>query len=348
MGLLDRRSNLELAAEYPPANEQAHIDSLIDKLCAKMGRDYGNGRILRDAHPKMHGCVKAEFSVDGDLPAELAVGVFATPRTFPAWVRFSNQTGTVSPDSKPDIRGVAIKLLGVDGQKLLATESDSPNQDFILISDSRFVTKDVAEFDGLVRSLIGGPSRVRWFFLTHWRVARNLFGSMRKHGNPLAIRYFSVVPYLLGDNAVKYSLTPRAPEKTPIPDNPSDNYLREAMASQLTDNAAVFDFSIQFQKDPYREPIEDSGVTWSEERSPFQRVGTLTIPSQSFESPRRMEFGDNLSFNPWRCLAQHRPLGGISRARQQVYAALSIFRHDGNQAARVEPSVRDEEWTSQG
>ncbi len=348
MGLFDRRSALELATEYPPANEQAHIDSLIHELRAKVERDYANGRILRDAHPKMHGCVKAEFSVDGGLPPELAVGVFAIPRTFPAWVRFSNATGTVSPDIKPDIRGVAIKLMGVDGQKLLANGTDSPNQDFTLISDSRFLTKDVAEFDGLVKSLMGGRPRTRWFLLTHWRVARNLFGSMRKHGNPLAIRYFSVVPYLLGDSAVKYSLTPREPQETPIPGNPSDDYLREAMAKQLVDGIAVFDFSIQFQKDPYREPIEDPGVTWSEKLSPFRRVGTLTISSQSFESPQRMEFGDNLSFNPWRCLAQHRPLGGISRARQQVYQALSIYRHDRNQAPRVEPTVRDEEWTSLG
>jgi hypothetical protein len=117
------------------------------------------------------------------------------------------------------------------------------------------------------------------------------------------------------------------------------------MAQQLAVGSAVFDFCVQFQKDPYREPIEDPGVRWNEARSPFRRVGTLTISSQSFESPERMEFGDNLSFNPWRCLAEHRPLGGISRARQQIYRALSIFRHERNEAPRVEPTVRDEEWT---
>ena len=185
------------------------------------------------------------------------------------------------------------------------------------------------------------------YFLTHWRVGRNLYTSLRKFGNPLSIRYFSVAPYLFGDNAVKYSLTPRNPQDTPVPKNPSDHYLREAMAEQLADGDAVFDFSVQFQKDPYREPIEDPGITWSEARSPFRRVGTLTIPSQSFESAQRLEFGDNLSFNPWRCLAQHRPLGGINRARRRVYEALSIFRHEKNYAPRVEPTVHDEEWTSE-
>ena len=220
MGLFDRRPALELATEYPPANEQAHIDRLIDMLRAKMERDYASGRTLRDAHPKMHGCVKAEFSVDGDLPPELAVGVFAEPRSFPAWVRFSNQSGAVSPDSKPDIRGVAIKLMEVEGQKLIENDTNSSNQDFILISTNRFVTKDVAEFDGLVKSLVRGKARARWFFLTHWRVARNLFGAVGKHGSLLSLRYFSTVPHLLGDSAVKYSLTPREPVDVPVPGRP--------------------------------------------------------------------------------------------------------------------------------
>ena len=36
----------------------------------------------------------------------------------------------------------------------------------------------------------------------------------------------------------------------------------------------------------------------------------------------------------------------LSRARRQVYDALSIFRHERNQAARVEPSVNDKEWAA--
>jgi hypothetical protein len=101
---------------------------------------------------------------------------------------------------------------------------------------------------------------------------------------------------------------------------------------------------VQFQMDPKKMPIEDPGLTWDEALSPFRKVATLTIPRQTFDTPEIREFGDNLSFNPWRCLPEHRPLGGISRARRQVYLALSIFRHDRNQAARMEPAVNDKEW----
>jgi hypothetical protein len=330
---------LQLAAENPPADEQKHIDSLIRELRAKMHRDYANSRTLRDAHPKMHGCVRGEFSIEPDLPGELSIGVFKQSRTFPVWVRFSNQNSTVSADSKPDIRGVAIKLMGVEGAKLLPDGPVGTTQDFILISDSRFVTATVEEFDGLVRALVGGAFPIAWYFLTHLRVARNLACSLRRHSNPLAIRYFSVVPSLLGDKAVKYSLTPSGVSQGAVPKNPSNNYLREAMVDQLASRGAVFDFRVQFQVDPYRMPIEDPGITWDEALSPFRKVARLTIPSQVFDTPERREFGDNLSFNPWRCVPEHRPLGGISRARRQVYQALSTFRHDSNQAVRDEPTV---------
>jgi hypothetical protein len=339
MGFFNNRPELQLATEYPPANEQQHVDSLIQALRAKMERDYAKTRTLRDAHPKMHGCVRGEFSIAPDLPKELRVGVFGQTRTFPAWVRFSNQNGTASPDSKPDIRGVAIKLMGVEGAKLLPDGVVGTTQDFILISDSRFVTKDVAEFDGLVKALIGGVIPIAWYFLTHPRVLRNLTSSLRRFSNPLAIRYFSVVPSLLGDKAVKYALAPRDAVQAPVPEGSSSDYLREAMVRQLGSGNAVFDFAVQFQVDPYKMPIEDPGVTWDEVLSPFRKVATLTIPPQIFDAPEQREFGDNLSFNPWRGLPEHRPLGGISRARRQVYQALSIFRHERNQAPRVEPTV---------
>ena len=70
------------------------------------------------------------------------------------------------------------------------------------------MTKDVAQFDGLVKALVGGLPKLAWYFLTHLRVLRNLMSSLKKYSNPLSIRYFSVAPYLLGQRAVKYSLIP--------------------------------------------------------------------------------------------------------------------------------------------
>jgi len=185
-----------------------------------------------------------------------------------------------------------------------------------------------------------------WFFLRHPRAARNLWVSLKQCYQPLAIRYFSVAPYAWGSNAVKYSLTPHGGVDTLAQVDSSPDFLRAAMVERLSRVGATFDFSVQMQLDPVAMPIEDPGVSWDEARSPFRKVATLTIPSQQFDTPARREFGDNLSFNPWRCIAEHRPLGGISRARRQVYQALSSFRHDRNQAPGVEPALSDKEWNA--
>ena len=40
----------------------------------------------------------------------------------------------------------------------------------------------------------------------------------------------------------------------------------------------------------------------------------------------------------WHAIPEHRPLGGINRARKLVYRAISEFRHQMNHAPRVEPA----------
>ena len=84
-------------------------------------------------------------------------------------------------------------------------------------------------------------------------------------------------------------------------------------------------------------PIEDPGVEWSESLSPFRRLATLRILAQDFDTPARMALAENLSFTPWHALAEHRPLGGINRARKLAYREISTFRHASNGVPRVEP-----------
>jgi hypothetical protein len=331
--------------ESPPPDEQVHIDSVIDTLRERMKNDYVDRKMLRDAHPKMHGCVKARLTVDGGLDPSLSVGLFAKPRTYNAWVRFSNQDGRVSPDRKPDVRAVAIKLLGVEGMKLLDSEEHSTTHDFLLISHDVFFAKDVAEVDALNVNRIGSLPFFVSFFLRHPRVAWSLLLSLPGHGSPLEIQYYSVTPYLFGDRAVKYSLRPRSEERTPIAHNPSNDYLREAMKAHLQHKPAVFDFMVQLQGDKERMPVENPTKRWSQAESPFIKVATLEIFPQEFDTPERAEFADELSFDPWRALPEHRPLGGINRARRQIYRALSLFRHERNTTPRKEPTL--EGWNSE-
>ena len=52
-----------LVQEYHAPGEAACIQGLAQRLKAKIIKDNAAGIMRRDAHPKMHGAVKAEFII---------------------------------------------------------------------------------------------------------------------------------------------------------------------------------------------------------------------------------------------------------------------------------------------
>lgn len=331
-------TQLQLAQENPPPGEAEKIADLSARLQQKISQQYAGQLMRRDAHPKMHGVVKAEFTVEPGIAEPWRVGIFREPRTYQAWIRFSNQNADIQSDLKGDIRGMAIKLMGVSGDKLFQPDPEARTHDFILITTPKFVTRDVAEFDTLIKAMMAGTLPMLWFFATHWRATWNLVTASKKIGSPLTVRYWSPTPYLFGSDAVKYSAQPSVPVDDCIPADAGPDYLRQAMVGQLGRGEVCFDFLVQKQVDAQAMPIEDPGVEWSEALSPFHKLATIRIPMQEFDSEEQRTFGENLSYNPWRCLPEHRPLGGINRARRFVYDAISRFRHGQNHVPQVEPS----------
>jgi hypothetical protein len=342
----ENHEKLELASESIPPREDYFIEQLGILLRNKVRDMYPPGKTLRDAHPKQHGTVMAEFIIEPDLPQDLRVGILKESRTYPALIRFSNADPAVSPDTHKDVRGMAIKLIGVEGEKLLEDERQAKTQDFITISYNVFFTKDVEELYNFTRAFFKGKLNTLWFLFNpidpHLRVFRNIQGSAQSTTSLLDIRYWSMTPYLFGEGrAVKYSVRPWMRRPAEIPKDPPECYLREALKEGLSHDPAYFDFMVQFQSDPYKMPIEDAGKAWDEELSPFQKVATIVIPPQTFDTARQMEFGDNMSFTPWHSLPEHRPLGGINRCRKVVYQEISRFRHERNETPRREPSIED-------
>lgn len=324
--------------ETVPANEDHFCQLLTALLREKMTRE-STTMVQRDSHPKQHGLVKAHFTVVDDLASEFRWGVLQPAAQYQAWVRFSNQHAPPQSDRKKDIRGAAIKLINIKGNKLNTPDGNRSSQDFVVISTPVFVTRDVREFYHLIEALVAGKPALLWHFLRHPRSLWNFLCSNKTHYSPLNIRYWSTTPYLLGaDKVVKYSLIPQT--KSPAKREPSagDDFLRRNMVDQLSQRDYLFDFCIQEQKNPRSMPIEDPGKRWSERRSPFIKVATLTIAQQHFDSPSQHAYGRDLSFNPWHGLSAHKPLGGINRARRKVYDQLSDFRHQANQAPRQEPT----------
>ncbi|MEB2775124.1 SRPBCC family protein [Algoriphagus sp. D3-2-R+10] len=330
----------KIGHEYVQYDEDRIAYDMLQEFEAQVTRMYKDKKMLRQVHTKMHGCVKATFSVERDLPEELRVGVFAgEPKDYNAWVRFSNGNTVPQKDRKKDIRGVAIKLLGVPGEKILEDEILAETQDFLLMSSETFFAKTIKELSKLLKAITSSNFIKSKLFILNpflWPIIMRATKSKVACENPLEIPYWSTQPYQFGttDCAVKYHLRP-SPSNTIVVENTTDyNYLRYNLAQTLHDNEAKFDFFVQFQTDAEAMPIEDPTVAWS---SQYIKVATLTIYAQVFDSNAQIEFGDNLSFNPWHSLPVHRPLGAFNRVRKRVYEDMSKFRHDKNKLPSVEP-----------
>ena len=121
----------------------------IERIIASMTRESGitaerYGRAVRASHAKSHGLLKGELIVPEGLPAELRQGLFAQPRRYPVLVRLANVPGEILDDSVSTQRGMAIKVLEVEGERLPG--HDAPTQDFVLDTGTRFANADAAGF----------------------------------------------------------------------------------------------------------------------------------------------------------------------------------------------------------
>jgi catalase len=104
------------------------------------------GHFHGEVHVKTHGCAVAEFRVLPNLPPELAQGLFQNERTYSAVVRFSNSAGQPQADLIPDVRGLAIKVFGVEGDRLNSDDNSGRTQDFVMVNHPVFFARSVKDF----------------------------------------------------------------------------------------------------------------------------------------------------------------------------------------------------------
>jgi hypothetical protein len=334
--------------EYPKNDEAIIAGKMVKLLQDQMLRMYAknNSKQLRQIHPKMNGCVKAEFIINPYLADEYKVGIFKEATSFPAWIRFSNGDTKPLPDHKKDIRGFAIKIMNVPGKKEVESKAGGGNHDFICMNTKNFVSKNVNDFHRILK-VVTVPYRPGTFFPKLFAVLGSIPILVRavkakvKCNHPFEVSYFSTVPYRFGDEtkAVKYAVIPSEKNKLEYTDKRSNDFLRANMAATLLKHEIEYDFNVQFQKDPVKMPIEDPTVVWN---SPFIKVATIRIPTQVMDTAERNEFGDNLSFNSWHALAEHKPLGNFNRVRKIIYGEMYDFRHKHNKIKDVEPEAGED------
>ncbi len=349
------------AWEVIPEGEAAQIDNVVELTLKQMKAMYLNKLPpLRGVHPKDHGCVKAKFQVLADLPEAYRIGVFAKPgREYDAYIRYSNAALVVGDDSlatEHGSRGMAIKLLMVDGERLVP--KDEPmTQDFLMVNQPVFASANVEDYAALrsdtpafftMRTKLPTPAGER---------ARVTLGIVRRiksltfDGTPAGAFqpppaspeenvYQSGAPYLLGkDYAMKYSVKPVACQSVAAPNITDANYLRTALAKRLTEGAGAKDIVLEFQLQvrskakigKLEDEIENACTEWKDE---FVTVARITISPQDFNSKEAILRCENLFFTPWHSLKEHQPIGGINRMKLKVYEKSSEFRHLAKEPAK--------------
>jgi hypothetical protein len=292
-------------------DEEVRFARQAEKLApvhAARSARYGAGRLL---HRKPVLAARGTLEILDGLPDYARHGIFAAPRVFEALARFSNGSASVQANDKPDIRGFAIKALGVEGAATLGGTAEA--QDFLFINQPSFGARDSDEFVdlvadsrrglpsvalGLIRrnGLVGGLRRLKRLAATVGRPFSGFAGETFDTASP-----FTVGPY-----AARARLTPIKPAPAGGKDFAAD--IRDRLAAA----PLVYALALQFFVDEASTPIEDPTVAWPEDRARPLIVARLTLTTVKPDV-------EALRFDPWGGLAEHRPLGEIMRARKAAY-----------------------------
>ena len=345
------------SVEQPQPDEQETIDGIIQGMTQQSETvEQREHHAVRASHAKSTGLVVGTLTIPGDLPAELAQGLFARSGTHPVAVRFAQGPGETLGDRVSTHRGMSIKVFGASGEKLPGHAGDT--QDFVFASGPTFPSGTAQGFlrDGKmigtatplpegVKSAVSATARNfnRLLHAFGTESARaDFFGHPFSH--PLSEAYYSQAPLRFGDHVAKFGAFPASAAQDRLrewrldPHQDEDGF-RNALVDFVRTHDTVFEIRAQLWTDAETQPIEDASVEWPEHESRYRTVATLTIPAQDAYSPARQRyFDEQMTFRPAHSLAAHRPLGSVMRARLQVYRALSDFRHRENGIAEANPS----------
>jgi hypothetical protein len=316
------------------------------------------GHAIRSVHAKSHGILQGYLEVDADVPDELAQGLFAKFARYPVVMRFSTIPGDILDDSVSTPRGLAIKIIGVNGERLEGSEGEV-TQDFLLINGPAFGAPDPKKFLSVLRLLAGTTDKAHGLKKILSAVMRQvqkvivaitgrpnvtvatLGGQPETH--ILGETYYSQAPLRFGSYIAKISVAPKSRElealaQAPLNVNGAPNGLRAAVVDFFRQNGGVWEVRAQLCTDLEKMPIENAAVVWPEEISPYQRIGRIMVkPQLAWSEARASAVDDGMSFTPWHGLAAHRPLGGIMRARKAAYEMGKRFRAERNGRVIQEP-----------
>jgi hypothetical protein len=344
--------------EAPEENEAA-IDGDIVETLRKISETTltHTGGPLRSVHAKSHGLLYGKLSIEEGLPEVLAQGLFARAQTYPVIMRLSTTPGDILDDSISTPRGLAVKVLGVDGARVAGSEGET-TQDFVLVNGPVFNAPNAGGFLRSLKLLEPTTNKMEGLKKLTSAVARGAeavieaagsqstmitsLGGQQEH-HILGESFYSQTPILYGKYIAKIGIFPvspalRALTKLPLTNNGEPNMLRNVVVDFFLQNSAVWEVRVQLCTNLATMPVEDASVAWPEDESPYVTVATLTAAAQDPWTLEKIKaIDEGLAFSPWHALAAHRPLGSVNRARKAAYAMSAKFRAEHQGREIIEP-----------
>ena len=320
-------------------------------------RDYGHA--VRSVHAKSHALLEGELTVLDGLPPELAQGMFARPAAYPVVMRVSTNPGDILDDRVSAPRGLALKVIGVGGERLPGAEG-TVTQDFVMANGPAFGAPDAKAFLGSLKLLAATTDKAEGLKMALSKALRGVNTALKAVGvdsptvtslggqlltHPLGESFYSQAPQRHGDYVAKVMVAPVSPNLAALKDKPLDlrgnpNGLRQAAIDALAHDGGEWEVRVQLCTDLETMPVEDASKQWPEDESPYRPVARIRVPAQpAWSEQRAAQADDGLAFSPWHGLLAHQPLGSVNRARRPSYAAVSAFRAEHNGRPNPEPRL---------
>jgi catalase len=344
-----------------PEPDEAQINAELIETLLKISRTTfeHSGHAIRSVHAKSHGLLNGELEVLSNLPPELSQGLFAQPGRYPVLLRLSTTPGDLLDDKVSTPRGMAVKIVGVPGERLPGSEDDA-SQDFVLVNGPAFNAPNTKKFLSSLKLLAAttdkapGTKKIVSAVMRGGEAIVEAFGGkspklVSMGGQPethiLGETFFSQVPLRYGDYIAKVAIAPVSEQLRALTGSPLDlggkpDGIRESVVNFFRNTDAIWEVRIQLCTDLETMPVEDASVIWPEDESPYRAVARIRVPAQpAYSKANVAAIDESLAFSPWNGLAAHRPLGSIMRSRADAYRQSAQFRAEANKCPIRHPGA---------
>ncbi|MGF9692913.1 catalase family protein [Rhizobium sp. 0TCS1.26] len=354
----DRLQRYHPGVEDVQPDEPQLAQALTETMLSISYKTYADSaHATRSVHAKSHGLLGAEIEIHDNLPAELSQGLFARPATYDAVIRLSTTPGDILHDSVSAPRGMALKILDVEGERLPGSEK-STSQDFVMVNGKVFNSPSAKAFLTNLTLLAATTDRAEGLKKILSKVLRGVESALESVGKevtPLKVMggqplthmlgesFFTQVPVRFGDYIAKLGVVPASENLKALVDRAVEvagdaNAHRHLIEEFFETETAVWQLKAQLCTDVGEMPIEDPMALWDEDKSPYLTIATITAgPQTAWSEERAEQVDDGMKFSPWNGIRPHQPLGQIMRLRQMAYERSAAFRSERNPTPVTEP-----------